>query len=181
MGDRLAELFADKPIGYPTAGLTYAGDASGHGVTLPEQGLQIRRNVTDSGSTAGSTTHPFKCPKSTDGSTASVVVAGDVNGVTATNLSLTISNSGTKVVYVDVSYTAHVTANGYVVGFSGAITCALATGSSVPSDTSTDLYRHIATYVSGTLTVQAVTTSLEVVVRDNGSGTSTATAIWGIA
>jgi len=179
MSDRLAELFADRNISYTGAGLSYAGDASGHGVTQPEQSLQIRRNVNDS--TEDSTPHPFKCPKYTDGSTASVVVAGDVNGVTATNLSLTISNSGTKVVYVDVSYTAHVTANGYVVGFSGAITCALATGSSVPSDTSTNLYRHIATYVSGTLTVQAVTTSLEVVVRDNGSGTSTATAIWGIA
>jgi D-serine deaminase-like pyridoxal phosphate-dependent protein len=179
MADRLAELFANKPLSYTGAGLSYAGDASGHAVTLPEQGLQVKRNVNDAAATASST-HPFKCPKATDGSTASVVVAGDVNGVTATNLSLTISNSGTKVVYVDVTYTADVTANNYVVGFSGAITCALATGSSVPSDTSTHLYRHIATYVNGARTVQAVTTSLEVVVRDDGSGTSTATAIWGI-
>jgi hypothetical protein len=182
MSDKLAELFADRNLSYTGAGLSYAGDASGNAVTQPEQTLQIRRNVADSDDAAASTsTHPFLCPTTTDGSTASVVVAGDVNGVTATNLSLTISNSGTKVVYVNVTYTADVTAHGYVVGFSGAITCALATGSSVPSDTSTHLYRHIATYVDGTRTVQAVTTSLEVVVRDNGSGTSTATAIWGIA
>lgn len=178
MGDRLAELFANKTIGYPTAGLSYAGDASGHGVTLPEQALQIRRNVAES--TAASSSHPFKCPKSTNGSTASTIVAGTVNGVTATNLSLTISNSGTQHVYLDVSMTRNLSAAGYVIGFSGAITCALATGSSVPSDSNTHLYRLAATYVDGVRTVQALTTSMEVVIRGyNVSGNFN--AIWGTA
>lgn len=125
------------------------------------------------------TTHPFKCPASTDGSTASSIEPGTVNGVSATGLSLTISNSGTKYVYLDVSYTQDLTSNNYVIGFSGAITCAVATGSSVPSDTSTHLYRQIATYVNGVKTTQDITTSMEVVIRDDGNGASTSTAIWG--
>lgn len=178
MSDRLAELFANKPISYTGAGLTYSGDASGHGVTQPEQGLVIKRNVTDAVSTATSNSYPFKCPNSTDGSTASDIVAGSVNGITATNLSLTISNSGTKYVYVDVTYTQNVSGAGYVTGISGSVTCALATGASVPSNTSTHLYRMIATYVNGTKTVQAVVTSLEVVVRGTNSSGSFDT-LWG--
>ena len=178
MGDRLAELFANKPIAYTGNGLTYAGDASGNGVTMPEQSLVIKRNVADSESAAAAATHPFLCPTSTDGTASSTIVAGTVNGVTATNLSLVISNSGTKYVYIDVTFTRQLSANGYATGFSGAITCAVATGSSVPSDTNTHLYRQIATYVSGTKTVQAVTSSLEVVVRGyNSSGNFN--AIWG--
>jgi len=180
MGDRLAELFANKPIGYPTAGLTYAGDASGHGVTQPEQGLQIRRNVADAAA-AASSTHPFLCPKSTDGTTASSIVAGTVNGVTATGLTPTISNSGTVYVYLNVTVALDISAFGCVRGFSTGVTCAVATGSSIPSDTSTHFYRQIATYVNGTRTVQAITTSMEVVARDDGTNTSKAVAIWGIA
>jgi len=121
--------------------------------------------------------YPFHCPAATDGSVASAVIAGTVNGVTVTNLSLTISNSGTQYVYFDVSYTQGLSSNGYVQGFSGAITCALATGSSIPSDTSTHLYRQVATYVDGVKTVQAILTSMEVAARDNGTGGVT-TAIW---
>lgn len=176
MGDSLAELFADRNASYTGAGLSYAGDASGHGVTLPAPGLQIQRNVSDSAATSAG--HPFKCPNATDGSTASTITGGTVNGVSATNLSLTISNSGTKYVYVDVSYTQSLSANNYVQGISGAITCALATGSSVPSDTSTHLYRQIAAYVNGVKTSQDILTSMEVQVRDSGTGSSTSRAIW---
>lgn len=176
MGDRLAELFADRNASFTGAGLSYAGDASGRSVTMPEQGLVIKRNVADA--VAASASHPFKCPGSTDGVTAINVVTGDVNGVAATNLSLVVSNSGTKYVYLDVSYTQDLSANNYVRGFSGAITCAMATGSSVPSDTSTHLYRHVATYVSGSLSAQPVQSSMQVAARDNGTGTATTTAIW---
>jgi len=131
------------------------------------------------GAGADAATHPFKCPLTTDGTTASVVVAGTVNGVSATGLSVTISNSGTKYVYIDVTFAAATTSGGYVTGFSGAITCAMATGASVPSSTSTHLYRQVATYVSGVRTSQDIISSLEVVVRDNGGGTSTPVAIWG--
>jgi len=122
--------------------------------------------------------YPFLCPASTDGSTASTIVAGTVNGVTVTNLSLTISDSGTKYVYFNVTYTQSVSANNYVVGFSGAITCALATGSSIPSDTSTHLYRLIATYASGIKTVQAIRSSMEVAVRGYNASAAFST-IWG--
>jgi hypothetical protein len=178
MGDRLTELFADRNTSFTGAGLSYAGDASGNGVAQLEQGLVIKRNVTES---AASSRHPFKCPGITDGSTASSIVAGTVNGVTATNLSLTISNSGTKYVYLDVTYTRALSGNGYVTGFSGAITAALATGSSIPSDTNTHLYRQVATYVSGTKTVQAIETSMQVEARDDGTGPGTTRAIWGRA
>jgi hypothetical protein len=127
---------------------------------------------------AGGSSYPFLCPATTDGSTASTIVAGTVNGVTATNLTPVISATGTKYVYLDVTYTQELSANGYVTGFDGAITCAIGTGSSIPSDTSTHLYRQIATYVSGTKTVQAIQSSMTVVARDNGSGPGTTLAIW---
>lgn len=127
---------------------------------------------------ADTTSYPFLCPATTDGSTASDVVAGTVNGVTVTNLNLVIDDSGTKYVYFDVSYTQSKSSNNYVVGFSGAITCALATGSSVPSDTSTHLYRLIATYVSGVKTVQAIQSSMEVAVRGYNASAAFST-IWG--
>lgn len=145
----------------------------------PEEPVKITHYLDRASVASAAATHPFLCPTSTDGSTPSAVVSGTVNGVTATNLSLTISDIGTQYVYLDVTFTANVSAGGYVLGFTGAITCALATGSSIPSDTSTHLYRQVATYSSGTRTVQAITTSMEVVVRDNGSGTSTPVAIWG--
>lgn len=129
----------------------------------------------------GSASHPFLCPTTTDGSTASTIVGGNVNGVTVTNLSLTISATGTKYVYLDVTYARALSANGYVTGFSGAITAALATGSSIPSDTTTHLYRQVATYVSGTKTVQAIETSMQVEARDDGTGPGTTRAIWGRA
>ena len=114
----------------------------------------------------------------TDGSTASVIPGGTVNGVSATGLSVTISATGTKYVYLDVTYTQNVSAAGYVIGFSGAITCALATGGSVPSDTSTHLYRQIAAYSAGVKTSQDILTSMEVAVRGyNNSGSFN--TIWG--
>jgi len=143
----------------------------------PESKVKITHYLDQpSGSTP--TTHPFLCPSSTDGSTASAVVAGTVNGVTATNLSLVISNTGTKYVYLDVTYTQELSANNYVLGFDGAITCAIATGSSVPANTSTHLYRLIATYASGVKTVQAILSSMEVAARDDGTGAGITNAIW---
>lgn len=115
---------------------------------------------------SGTASHPFLCPAVTDGSTASVIPGGTVNGVSATGLSLTISATGTKYVYIDVTYTQGVTSNGYVIGFSGGTsTCALATGSSIPSDTSTHLYRQVAAYVSGVKYSQDILTSMEVAIR----------------
>lgn len=127
---------------------------------------------------SGTSSYPFLCPATTDGSAASSIVAGTVNGVTATNLTPVISATGTKYVYIDVTYTQSLSANNYVLGFSGAITCALATGASIPSDTSTHLYRQIAAYASGVKTSQDILTSMEVHVRDSGTGTSTSRAIW---
>lgn len=176
--DRLTELFAGKPTSYMGLGVVYNGDTRGNGVTSQEQdAVWIPRF--NQGDAAATATHPFKCPAITDGSTASSIEPGTVNGVSATGLSLTISNSGTKYVYLDVTYTQDLTSNNYVIGFSGAITCAVATGSSVPSDSSTHLYRQIATYVNGVKTTQDITSSMEVVIRDDGTGTATSTAIWG--
>jgi hypothetical protein len=133
----------------------------------------------------GTTSHPFLCPSTTDGSTASTIVGGTVNGVSATNLSLTISATGTKYVYLDVTYTAGVTTNGYVIGYTGSPTCALATGSSVPSDTTpvtnggtAHIYRQIAAYASGVKTSQAILTSMQFALRDDGTGASKPLAIW---
>jgi hypothetical protein len=157
---------------------------SGEGVFLTgvrgRQTLHSERSVAASKVSATGTTapHPFLCPSSTDGSTASAVVSGTVNGVTVTNLSLVISATGTKEVYLDVTYTQDVSANNYVRGFSGGITCALATGSSIPADTSTHLYRRVATYVSGVKTAQPIQSSMEVAARDDGTGTATTRAIW---
>jgi len=177
--DRLTELFADKPISYAGAGLSYAGDASGNAVLVPESPLRIQRNVVDSDATSGGS-HPFKCPAAA--STSSVVSGGSVNGQSATNLTLNISSSGTRYVYLDVTMTQDVSSDGYVLGFSGGhtnITAALATGSSVPADSSTHLYRQVAKYVDGVKTEQNIISSMEVVIRDDGSGSSTANAIWG--
>jgi|GEM_PF-3512484 len=137
------------------------------------------------GAGSGTSSHPFACPNSTDGSTASTIVGGTVNGVSATNLSLTISATGTKYVYFDITYTASVTANGYVIGYTGSPTCALATGSSVPSDTTpvanggtAHIYRQIAAYASGVKTSQAILTSMQFALRDDGTGASKPSAIW---
>lgn len=156
------------------------------GVKISIQGAESASMQADGGmsfkvSAGSSASDPFLCPDTTDGSTASVIVGGNVNGVTVTNLSLTISATGTKYVYIDVTYTQSLSANDYVLGFSGAITAALATGSSVPSDTSTHLYRQVATYVNGTKTVQAIETSMQVEARDNGAGAHVTRAIWGRA
>lgn len=121
-------------------------------------------------------THPFLCP---DRAGDITVVGGTVNGVAATNLTPTVSSSGTQHVYLDVTYAQDLSSNNYVMGFSGAISCAIGTGGSVPSDSSTHLYRLIATYVDGVKTLQAITTSMEVVIRDDGSGGAVSTAIWG--
>ena len=151
------------------------------GRTITREGKVKITHYLDRPSGGSTTTHPFLCPASTDGSTASAVVAGTVNGVTATNLSLVISNSGTKYVYLDVTYTQELSSNNYVLGFNSVITCALATGSSIPADTSTHLYRQVATYVSGVKTVQSIQSSMQVEARDDGTGTATTRAIWGRA
>jgi hypothetical protein len=176
MSDRLAELFADRNLSYTGAGLSYAGDASGHGVTQPEQSLQIRRNVNDS--TEDSTPHPFKCPKYTDGETASTVAGGTVtggisSGFPVTNSSstalpggtLVISNSGTVYAYLEVTITKITTASGYVVGINSITTAKLKTAGSVPPNASTVLCHQVATYVDGTRTTQDIITSMSVAIR----------------
>ena len=182
MGDRLAELFADRNLSYTGAGLSYAGDASGHGVTLPEPGLVIQRNVNDSAAT--STTHPLKCPKLTDGSTASTVAGGTVaagwtNGFPVTNSggtalpggTLVISNTGTVYAYLEVTITKTTTASGYVVGINSITAAKLKTAGSVPADTSTVLCKQVATYVNGVKTTQDVISSQSVAIRGyNASG-----------
>jgi hypothetical protein len=178
--DRLTELFANKPTSYLGTGIIYNGDTRGNGVSSTEQEVTVLPRFNQSDSAAGDD-HPFRCPNSTDGSTASSVTAGTVNGISATSLTPVISNAGTRHVYLNVSYSRALSGNGYVTGFSGGITCAIGTGGSVPTDTTSNLYRLIATYVDGVKTTQPVTTSMEVVIRDNGSGSGTPTAIWGTA
>jgi|GEM_PF-5043190 len=186
MSDRLSELFANRNLSYTGAGLSYAGDASGHGVTQPEQSLQIWRNVNDS--TAGSTPHPFKCPKYTDGSTASTVAGGTVNGTPVTNSSgtvlptgtMVISNSGTVYAYLEVTITKTTSASGYVIGIASITTAKLKFAGSVPADTSTVLYRQVATYVSGVRNSQDIITSMSVAVRGYNSSGSFIT-FWGAA
>lgn len=124
----------------------------------------------------GGNNHPFKCPNT--GGDGSVVVGGTVNGVAATGLTLDIGTSGTVHVYIQATYTSNITANGYRDGFSAAITAALGTNTSVPSDTTSDAYRLVATYVDGVKTLQAVTSSMEVLVYGT---TSTPTIVWGQA
>lgn len=130
-------------------------------------------------SLASTSTHPFKCPGSTDGSAASTIPGGTVNGTTVTNSSgtalpggtLVISNSGTKYVYLEVTITKTVTAGGYVVGIASITTAKLKTGSSVPADTTTVLCRQVASYSSGTRTTQDITSSMSVAIRGtNASG-----------
>lgn len=178
--DRLTELFASKPTSYMGIGVVYNGDTRGNGVTSEEQEAVWIPRFNQNDASGGS--HPFKCPGSTDGSTASTIVAGTVNGVSATGLSLTISNSGTRYVYLDVTLTLDITSNDYVIGFSGghsSITCAVATGGSIPADSDTHAYRKIAIYVNGTKTEQAIVSSMEVVARDDGTGSGTPVYIWG--
>lgn len=155
------------------------------GVKISIQGAESASMQADGGmnfkvGAASASSDPFLCPGTTDGTTASTIEGGTVNGIPATGLSLTISATGTKYVYLDVTYAQNVSANGYVIGFSGAITCALATGSSIPSDTSTHLYRQVAAYSAGVKTSQDILTSMEVAVRGyNSSGSFT--TIWGRA
>lgn len=155
------------------------------GVKISIQGAESASMQADGGmnfKVSGGTgsDHPFLCPNTTDGTAASTIEGGTVNGVAVTNLTPVISATGTKYVYLDVTYAQNVSANGYVIGFSGAITCALATGSSIPSNTSTHLYRQVAAYSSGVKTTQDILTSMEVAVRGyNSSGSFT--TIWGRA
>jgi len=186
MSDRLAELFADRNLSYTGAGLSYAGDASGHGVTQPEQSLQIRRNVNDS--TEDSTPHPFKCPKYTDGETGSTVAGGTVNRTPVTNSSgtvlptgtMVISNSGIVYAYLEVTITKTTSASGYVIGIASITTAKLKFAGSVPADTSTVLCRQVATYVSGVRNSQDIITSMSVAVRGYNSSGSFIT-FWGAA
>ena len=135
---------------------------------------------------AVASTHPFKCPGSTDGSTASTIPGGTVNGTTVTNSSgtalpggtLVISNSGTKYVYLEVTITKTVTAGGYVVGIASITTAKLKTGSSVPADTTTVLCIQVASYSSGVRTTQDITSSMSVSIRGTNASGSFLT-FWG--
>lgn len=128
---------------------------------------------------ASASTHPFKCPGATDGTAASTIPGGTVNGTTVTNSSgtalpggtLVISNTGTKYVYLEVTITKNVTAGGYVVGIASITTAKLKTGSSVPADTTTVLCLQVASYSSGVRTTQDIISSMSVAIRGtNASG-----------
>lgn len=123
------------------------------------------------------TSHPFKCSGSTNGTDPITVVAGDVNTITATNLTPTVSASGTQYVYLNVTVSLTLTSNNYVVDLSVSAV-AIATGSSLPANSTTHCYIPVATYVDGVKTVQSRTTSLMLGVRDDGSGPGTPSYLW---
>lgn len=164
-------------------GLRATGDASAMVLRLEDEGpTHVRRELT----AAVVTTHPFKCPAVTDGTTASVIAGGTVNGTTVTNSggtalpagTLVISDSGTQRVYLEVTVTKSVTAGGYVVGISTISSAKVKTAGSVPADTATVLCRQVARYVDGVKVTQDVTSSMEVAIR----GTDAAgnfTVYWG--
>jgi len=126
--------------------------------------------------------HPFKCPAECGSST--VVAAGQVNGTDIddfpADFTLNVSTSGTAYIYIAATITLTTSSYGYVTEHS-LTSWILATGSSVPADTATNVYRAVARYDDGLLTEQALVSSMEFVMRDDGSGTSTGIAIWGQA
>lgn len=154
---------------------------AGTGVKVVGNRVSIKDEIArEEAVAAAAATHPFLCPaRSGNGKT---VVGGTVNGVPSTNLTLDIGAD--DVVYLDISKDGGgdlfaSSPNGYILGFAGALAVELASAASLPADSSTNIYRWIANYVSGAKDIQAVTTSLEVVARDDGTGTTTPTLIWG--
>jgi len=158
-------------------GLRVTGDAGSMVLRLEEELPTYGRLLPLAGAAVAA--HPFKCPSATDGSTASVIAGGTVNGTAVTNNggtalpggTLVISNSGTVYVSLEVTITKNVTAGGYVSSIASIPTAKMKTGSSVPADTATVLYKQVATYVSGARTTQDRITSMEVAIRGtNASG-----------
>ena len=151
-------------------GLRATGDAGSMVLRLEEELPTYGRLLPLATAT---TTHPFKCAGTTDGSTASVIAGGMVNGTVVTNSggtalpggTLVISNSGTVYVYLEVTITKNVTAGGYVVGIDAITTAKMKTAGSVPSDTATVLCRQVARYVDGVKVTQDRVSSLEVAIR----------------
>lgn len=132
------------------------------------------------------TTHPFLCPSRATADAPSTVEGGTVNGVIVTGLDITISTIGTKYVYLVVTKSGGGTliassASGWVTGFTGVIAATLGTGSSIPADTNSALYRLVATYVDGVKTTQDTISSMMVAARDDQTSTSTAVILWGQA
>lgn len=175
MSDRLSEIFENRFFAN-APGLVSNADSRGNSVLSPEQMATFRRNVQ---SEETYSTHPFKCASQASSST--LVTAGTVNGVSATSLLLNVGTSGTRYIYLDVTMALDTSTNNYVTGFNGGYITSVSckTGSNVPVDSSTHLYRQIASYVNGVKISQDITTSMEVVVRDDGTGTGKAIAIWG--
>lgn len=125
---------------------------------------------------AAEASHPFLCGPSA--SSATPFVTGSINGVPVSG-TVNVSTIGTQYVYAVTSHTVDISANGYVAPeFSGTPTYALASGSSVPTDTNSAFHLLVATYVDGNRTAQHVTGPLFVRPRDSGNGSSTAVAYW---
>jgi len=128
------------------------------------------------------TSHPFKAPATASAST--VLVPGQVNGTDIVDFpadfTLNVSTSGVRYVYIVATITQTVSSYGYVTGHT-LTSWTLATGYSVPADSATTVHRTVCRYDDGVLTEQAVVSSLEFVIRDDGSGSSTGVAIWGQA
>lgn len=120
-------------------------------------------------------THPFRCKsRQTDGSVA--IEQGTINGKSASAYSVTVSNTGTQVIYVAVTPT-FTDVEDYITGATFS-SFTLAVASSVPSDTATTFYRLIATFVDGQKTGQPVRNSLEVAFCGTVSAPQ---ARWGIS
>ncbi len=158
-------------------GLRATGGAGGMVIRLEAEGPTYERRVV--AQRAAAVTHPFLCPGRTDGTTASVIKGGTVNGTVVTNSggtalpggTLVISNSGTVYVYLEVTISKIVSAAGFVVGIDAITTAKMKTGGSVPSDTATVLCKQVARYVDGVKVTQDRVSSLEVAIKGyNASG-----------
>ncbi len=127
-----------------------------------------------------------------DESTVSVIIApGTVSGLMptlgGTDLDdgtppvLTIANTGTFKIYLEINATLTPTTENYVVSWTiDSVT--VESDSSIPDDLLTGTYRrHIATIVDGVLTAQVVQNSLEVTLLDDGTATAQALIAVGLS
>lgn len=132
--------------------------------------------------------YPFRCSIVEQGETTITVrvYPGTVSGVmpkisgvdldAGTPPSLTISKSGTHYVMMTVSATLDATEQGYVLS-TASIEVEISVVSSIPADDkSGTYYRRIATFVDGVKTAQVVQNSLDLYMRDDGTGSSQANA-----
>lgn len=130
-----------------------------------------------SGSRASAQSHPFLAPSRA--SSSSVIQAGSVNGNLVTGSPVNIATEGTAQLYIRVTITLTISANGYVAdNFASETAWIYQTGSIVPDNTSSFFYVPVATYSNGVKTVQHLTTNISLRPRDDGTGTSTPTAFY---